>query len=114
MAIAIGDDTHLAVLDLVNQSMVRVYDKHERFEALRYLSNKRRGVSQLSSTSADSLTQRKASLTALLREGKTHQPGDDDDDDADVFTTATHTAPHRLSAADVAVLSQRVHRSSLV
>ena len=111
-AIAIGDETHLTVLDLINKSMGQTFDKHERFEALRYLSNKRRGMSQRSSASGDVITSRKASLVALLNEGKA-KTEDHDAEESDVFVTEPAT-PKQLSAVEVVALSRQAPRLSLV
>ena len=116
-AIALDDSHHLELVGTVTDAMVQTFDKHERFEALRFLSRRRRGVPMR--INSEKMAKRKSSLAALMHEGK-HGAGaaesddddDDESDDADVFIMPA--SPRHLSALDVAGKVQRGFRASMV
>ena len=95
-SISVGEDAHLKLIDLVTKSMSQIFEKHERFESLRYLSRLRRRLPlHLGSSGID---QFKATLNAIQSESHHQHTGYDSNDD-DVFITP---AQGHMSASEVA------------
>ena len=109
---ALTDEEHVKLMDRLAKFMGQTFDKHERFEALRYLSRMRRGLPV--HASHEESEQVKASLTALFSEGK-HDTADTDqtdesDADGDVFLPVHH---RRLSVSAVQKNAKRSTRLSM-
>ena len=107
-AIAVGDESELQLIDLVTKSMGDVFDKHKRFESLRYLSRLRRGLPvHLDSTG---LLELQDNLHALFNEHKAK----DDSKEGSVFIPRPSPTKDRLSASDIVVVAKTSPRLSLV
>ena len=92
--------------------MIQTFDKHERFEGLRYLSRRRRGVPIRANS--EKLEKRKHSLTALMNEGKqtTGACVEYNDANDDVFISSPGS--RQISAPEIAVKVQRGYKTSVL
>ena len=109
-AVDVDYEVHLKLIDMVAKSMSQIYDKHERFEALRHLSRLRRGLPL--HLGANELIRFNAALHSLLSEHKSSSGDAGDDDNADVFLPSTQKTC--MSVSKIAAKARDSARSSLI
>ena len=110
-ATALPDEDHKHLIFAINTVLLQNFDKHERFEGLRYLSKVRRG--QLKIQPRDDLCRSKASLAYLLSERKSRSCGNDGDC-SEVDESVFLSTPRRQGASEIAAIVKRGVISSSV
>ena len=106
-AVALEDHEHLKIVEKITTFFDKTYDKHERFEALRYLSRRRRKL-PINKTHTEAWLLR-VTLNVLFKEGKRGQH-----DELSSNEGAFLPPRRKLSAVDIAKKDQRNMRITFV